>query len=61
MQTMDYDTSQMKTYHYWILAIFAVGILLRLLMLDTMAFHHDESIHAMHSHYVYRGFGTVQI
>ncbi|MGI6455952.1 MAG: flippase activity-associated protein Agl23 [bacterium] len=45
----------MKTYHYWILAIFAVGILLRLLMLDTMAFHHDESIHAMHSHYVYRG------
>ncbi len=31
------------------------GVFLRLFMLDRMAFHHDESIHALHSYQLSRG------
>lgn len=49
------DGFQITKFGLLVLGIALFGAFLRLYSLDRMAFHHDESIHALYSHHVYMG------
>lgn len=55
MDSQPNNTITLTKYGLAIAAIVLFGIFMRLNQLDYMAFHHDESIHAKYSWYVYNG------
>lgn len=55
MDSQPNNSIHITKYGLAILVIVLFGCFLRLHNLDFMAFHHDESIHAKHSWYLYQG------
>lgn len=54
---MNAYSSEQRSKWYWglLIGIVVLGALIRLVNLDEMAFHHDESLHAQYSHYIFWG------
>ncbi len=55
MSSSSNDAIKISNFALVVIAIVILGSVLRLVYLDNMAFHHDESIHAYYSHDMYKG------